>query len=103
MNDDTKKNLAETLAEVLPKASQIGIITPPNNAQGLSIVHYAVPKGTEVKEIKVDLEQLLPAPRATTGAPRRWQAASTAASCVSVSGSATASGMSRYAVRPSHS
>lgn len=65
MNDDTKKNLAETLAEVLPKASQLGIITPPSNAQGLSIVHYAVPKGTEVKEIKVDLEHLLPAPRAT--------------------------------------
>ena len=65
MNDDTKKNLAETLAEVLPKASQLGIITPPSNAQGLSIVHYAVPKGTEVKEFKTDLEHLLPAPRAT--------------------------------------
>lgn len=65
MIDDTKKNLAETLAEVLPKASVLGVPAQPDGVAGLSITHYAVPKGTDVKEIKVDLEHLLPAPRAT--------------------------------------
>lgn len=63
--DYEQKNLAETLAEVLPKAAMIGGVTVPNGVSGLSIVHYAVPKGTEVKEIKVDLETLLANPRAT--------------------------------------
>ena len=63
--DITTKNLAETLAEVLPKATMVGSISPPTGVQGLSIAHYAVPKGVEVKEIKVDLENLLAAPRAT--------------------------------------
>ena len=63
--DITTKNLAETLAEVLPKATMVGSISPPTGVQGLSIAHYAVPKGVEVKEIKVDLENLLDAPRAT--------------------------------------
>ena len=65
MNDIPVKNLAETLADVLPKATQIGSISPPSGVQGLSIAHYAVPKNTDVKELKVDLEHLLPAPRAT--------------------------------------
>ena len=63
--DITTKNLAETLAEVLPKATMVSSISPPTGVQGLSIAHYAVPKGVEVKEIKVDLENLLAAPRAT--------------------------------------
>ena len=37
----------------------------------------------------------VPAPRATTGTPSRWQAARIADTCASVSGSATASGRSR--------
>lgn len=63
--DITQKNLAETLADVLPKAVQIGSISPPSGVAGLSIAHYAVPKSSEVKELKVDLEHLLPSPRAT--------------------------------------
>lgn len=65
MSDLIQKNLAETLADVLPKASQLGGIGMPTGVQGMAIAHYAVPKNTEVKEIKVDLEHLLPAPRAT--------------------------------------
>lgn len=68
LNDTPTKNLAETLADVLPKANEVGRIDPPNGVDGLSIVHYAIPRGTEVKEIKVDLERLLPAPRATRAA-----------------------------------
>lgn len=63
--DINQKNLAETLAEVLPKATQIGSISQPAGVLGLSIAHYAVPKNSEVKEFKVDLEHLLPNPRAT--------------------------------------
>jgi hypothetical protein len=37
-------------------------------------------------------ESPVPAPRATTGTPSAWQVLSTAATCASVSGSATASG-----------
>lgn len=59
------KNLAETLADVLPKAAVVGSVSPPHGVIGLSIAHYAVPKGVDVKEITVDLEALLPHPRAT--------------------------------------
>lgn len=65
MNDTPIKNLAETLAEVLPKAAQLDVLRAPAGAEGLAIAHYAMPKGTELKEVKVDLEHLLPAPRAT--------------------------------------
>lgn len=57
------KNIAETLAEVLPKAAVLGEIT--TNVPGLHITHVALPKGTELKEAKVDLEALLPNPRRT--------------------------------------
>lgn len=63
--DEDAGNIAATLAEVLPKATTLGGVTPPGATQGLSIVHYALPKGTELKEVKTDLEVLLPAPRAT--------------------------------------
>ena len=58
-----QKNLAETLADVLPKAIKLGDVEC--NAEGLSITHYAVPKGTDLKEIRTDLEATLPNPRAT--------------------------------------
>lgn len=64
-NDYPIKNLAETLADVLPQARLIGGVVAPEGVQGLSIAHYAVPKGTDVKEMKADLERLLPAPRTT--------------------------------------
>ena len=51
-------NIAATLAEVLPKASLVGALDK-SNADGVKL--YAVPKGTDLKE--VDLERLLPAPR----------------------------------------
>lgn len=65
MSEPTLKNLAETLADVLPKAGQLASISPPEGVNGLTIAHYAVPRNTEVKELKVDLEHLLPNPRAT--------------------------------------
>jgi uncharacterized protein YfdQ (DUF2303 family) len=63
MENQNIKNLAETLAEVLPKASLLGNIE--TGVQGLHIAHIALPKGTELKEAKVDLEALLPNPRKT--------------------------------------
>ncbi len=48
-------------------------------------------------------ESPVPAPRATTGTPIRWQIRRIAAACVSVSGSATTMGDALYAVSPSHS
>ncbi len=57
------RNLAETLAEVLPKASIIGAVE--TGIPGLFISHIAVPKSAEFKEVKVDLEALLPNPRKT--------------------------------------
>lgn len=66
MDQDTPSlhNLVDSLSEVLPEANEL-------NEFGLgaenaySVHHYAVPKGTEVKEFKVDLEFLLPNPRRT--------------------------------------
>lgn len=65
MNDDTNPpaNLAETLADVLPKAAvvlQVDTAVP-----GLDIAHVALPKGTILLEVKTDLEALLPNPRKT--------------------------------------
>ena len=62
MDTTETRNLAETLADVLPRPellrSQLEIV------DGLSVLHYAVPKGHEVKELRVDIEQYLAAPRA---------------------------------------
>lgn len=63
--DNEAGNIAATLAEVLPKAALLGTVPLPSGVQALTITHYAVPKGTDVKEFKHDLEHLLPAPRAT--------------------------------------
>lgn len=62
--ETTQKNLAETLADVLPKAILLGEVT--TGLASVSIKHFAVPKGTEIKEVKTDLETLLPNPRRTT-------------------------------------
>lgn len=61
--DMTQKNLAETLAEVLPKAQMLQEIN--TGIDGLLVGFAALPRGTEVKEVKVDLEAFLPTPRAT--------------------------------------
>jgi uncharacterized protein YfdQ (DUF2303 family) len=63
--DDDNRNIAETLAEVLPSAQHIATIPTPDGVKGLSILQFAMPKGHELKEVKHDLESLLPAPRAT--------------------------------------
>jgi uncharacterized protein YfdQ (DUF2303 family) len=52
------KNLAETLADVLPKATLIASL---DKTDADAVKLFAVPKGQELKEI--DLERLLPAPR----------------------------------------
>lgn len=63
MDTPTTKNLAETLSEVLPKAAILGTVA--TDMLGLHIAHIAVPKGTELKEVRVDLEAFLPNPRKT--------------------------------------
>lgn len=64
-DDEEGGNIAATLAQVLPKAGLLGTVPLPAGVHALTISHYAVPKGTDVKELKHDLEHLLPAPRAT--------------------------------------
>jgi uncharacterized protein YfdQ (DUF2303 family) len=54
------KNIAETLADVLPKAALIGSLDK-TNVDAVKL--YVVPKGQEL--IEIDLERLLPAPRRT--------------------------------------
>jgi uncharacterized protein YfdQ (DUF2303 family) len=54
-------NIAETLARVLPTAK---IVYPPSPTQG-DLIHVAVPKNFEMKEI--DTEKLLGMPRRTKG------------------------------------
>lgn len=56
MSDNTR-NIAETLAEVLPQAHVAHTVTPGTD----QVLHIAVPKGHDLKTI--DLEGLLPAPR----------------------------------------
>ncbi len=65
MEPVTQKNIAETLAEVLPKAHLLGTVPLESDLKAYQIAHYALPKGTELKEVKTDLEALLPNPRRT--------------------------------------
>lgn len=60
MDNQNQPNIAETLAKVLPTAS---ILYPANPVPG-DVIHFAVPKGFDLKE--VDTEKLLSAPRRTT-------------------------------------
>lgn len=57
------KNLAETLAEVLPKAAVVHEIA--TGVPALTIARIAAPKGTEIRDIEVDLEKHLANPRRT--------------------------------------
>ncbi|MEY8688354.1 MAG: DUF2303 family protein [Leptothrix sp. (in: b-proteobacteria)] len=54
------KNLAETLADVLPSTE---LLQENLCVDGLQVLHYAVPKGHDVKELRVDLEAYMPKPR----------------------------------------
>lgn len=60
--DATTRNLAETLAEVLPEAKIVHTQQTPAEAE--AVLHIAVPKTHELKT--VDGERLLPHPRRTT-------------------------------------
>ena len=68
------KNIAETLAEVLPEAKVVHQVD--TGVAGLSIAHVAVPKACELREVKVDLEALLPSPRRTKAQAKFSDAAS---------------------------
>lgn len=57
------KNIAETLADVLPEAKLIREID--TGVAGLTIAHVAVPKTSDLREVRVDLEALMPNPRRT--------------------------------------
>lgn len=72
--DITQKNLAETLAEVLPKAQLLQEVD--TGISGLKMGFVALPRGTEVKEVKVDLEAFLPQPRTTKATATFTDAAS---------------------------
>ncbi len=66
MNDTTTpitKNIAETLAEVLPEAKVVH--QPTTGIEGLTIAHVAVPKASALQPITTDLEVFLPHPRRT--------------------------------------
>ena len=68
------KNIAETLADVLPESKVVHTVVTP--IEGLSIVHVAVPKACELREVKTDLEALLPHPRKTKAVAAFTDAAS---------------------------
>ena len=64
-------NLAATLADVLPKVQALGHFSDARavrDTSGYEVVHYAVPRGADVKALTVDLEHLLPHPRRTKAA-----------------------------------
>lgn len=60
---EPRENIAQTLAQVLPEAKLIHQLD--TSVPGLSIAHAAVPKSSELKEIRLDLEKHLPHPRRT--------------------------------------
>lgn len=61
MSDTTLPNIAQTLSEVLPRPE---LLHGEERVDGLDVLHYAIPRGHEVREIRVDLGDYLPAPRA---------------------------------------
>ena len=65
MNETDTRNIAETLADVLPKAQLLTTIDTDGLVPGIAIHHYAVPKGAQVVEMKSDLEHYLANPRKT--------------------------------------
>jgi uncharacterized protein YfdQ (DUF2303 family) len=62
------RNIAETLAEVLPEAKVVSTIE--TQIEGLTIAHVAVPKASVLQEVRIDLEALLPNPRRTKATAR---------------------------------
>lgn len=72
--DTIERNIAETLADVLPQAKLVHEVV--TGVDMLTIAHVAVPKGTDLKEIKTDLEALLPHPRRTKATASFTDAAS---------------------------
>lgn len=72
--DDDRKNIAQTLAEVLPAAKVLQEAA--TGVRGLQIFHAAIPKGTTVAQFEVDLEKHLDHPRKTSGAASFSQPAS---------------------------
>lgn len=66
--DITTKNIAETLSEVLPEASIVHQVE--TGVPFLTIAHAAVPKTSELKELKLDLEKYMPHPRRTVATAR---------------------------------
>lgn len=64
MNDDDMHNIADTLAEKLPKAHALPDITT-EHAPGMLISRVALPHGWTLQEKAFDLEPHLPRPRTT--------------------------------------
>lgn len=61
--DEDYKNIAATLAEVLPKPEVMNTID--TGVEGYKVAHIAVPKTMQLQEVKVDLEPYMPHPRHT--------------------------------------
>lgn len=64
-NDTQQANIADSLARLLPEAKLLNSIEM-DDTEGLKIYQFGVPKGTELKQIEVDLEKHLANPRTTT-------------------------------------
>lgn len=64
LGDKPGINIAETLARILPDAKVVS--TTDTDVPALHISHVAVPKGFDLRELKLDLEQHLANPRNTT-------------------------------------
>lgn len=63
LGDKPGTNIAETLARILPDAKIVS--TTETAVPSLHISHVAIPKGFDLREVKLDLEQYLANPRAT--------------------------------------
>lgn len=64
LGDKPAINIAETLARILPDAKIVS--TTDTATPSLHISHVAVPKGFDLKELRIDLEQHMANPRNTT-------------------------------------
>ena len=69
----------------------------------MTLAAHCRARGTAPARGRAPPESPVPAPRATTGTPRREQVRITSCTCSTVSGSTAISGTCRYAVSPSHS
>lgn len=64
-NDDTRENIAETLARVLPPPRVLVEVPTPSGIEGLHLAYAAVPDEFTLVPVKEDLEPFLPNPRKT--------------------------------------